>query len=160
MPRGIMLEWACHMFTRVCILVPRGRTPFGQHQESRPKGARPLGTRMQNMTRAWNALRRISVEKAAILNLLSKYPELHETLLKWFSEKKSQDKSFILNQNFAVYNITLYSADFVRLCYMYMYNVYTSRGNDCFWLVSFWCCQNKTKNHLNLASLIFHKNCC
>ena len=24
-------------------------------------------------------------------------------------------------------------------------NVYTSRRNDCFWLVSFWCCQNKTK---------------
>ena len=44
----------------------------------------------------------ISGKKAAILNLLSKYPELNETLLKWFSEKKSQDKSFILNQNFAV----------------------------------------------------------
>ena len=43
-----------------------------------------------------------SVEKVAILNLLSKYPELDETLLKWFSEKKSQDKSFILNQNFVV----------------------------------------------------------
>ena len=40
--------------------------------------------------------------KAAILNLLSKYPELDETLLKWFWEKKSQDKSFILNQNFVV----------------------------------------------------------
>ena len=38
------------------------------------------------------------MEKAAILNLLSKYPELHETLLKWFLEKKSQDKSFIFNQ--------------------------------------------------------------
>ena len=38
--------------------------------------------------------------KATILNLLSKYPELDETLLKWFREKKSQDKSFILNQNF------------------------------------------------------------
>ena len=35
----------------------------------------------------------ISGEKAAILNILSKYPELDETLLKWFWEKKSQDKS-------------------------------------------------------------------
>ena len=36
----------------------------------------------------------ISGEKAASLNLLSKYPELDETLLKWFREKKRQDKSF------------------------------------------------------------------
>ena len=41
--------------------------------------------------------------KATILNLLSKHPELDETILiKWFREKKSQDKSFILNQNFVV----------------------------------------------------------
>ena len=55
--RGIMLEWACHMFTR-----------------------------------AWRE-REMLYGQAAILNLLSKYPELDETLLKWFSEKKSQDKS-------------------------------------------------------------------
>ena len=29
------------------ILVPRGRAPFGQHQELRPKGSRPLGTGMR-----------------------------------------------------------------------------------------------------------------
>ena len=48
---------------------------------------------MKNQARAWNALGTISGEKAAILNILSKYPELDETLLKWFWEKKSQDKS-------------------------------------------------------------------
>ena len=47
----------------------------------------------QSVARAWNALGTISGEKAAILNILSKYPELDETLLKWFWEKKSQDKS-------------------------------------------------------------------
>ena len=67
---GVMLEWACHVFTR-----------------------------------AWNALGTISGGKAAILNLLSKYPELDETLLKWFREKKSQDKSFT----------RLYSADFCQI---------------------------------------------
>ena len=28
-----------------------------------------------------------------------KYPELDHTLLKWFSEQRSQDKFFVLNQN-------------------------------------------------------------
>ena len=56
----------------------------------------------QSMVRAWNALGTILGRKAAILNLLSKYPELHETLLKWFWEMKNQDKSSILNQNFVV----------------------------------------------------------
>ena len=34
--------------------------------------------------------------------ILSKYLELDETLLKWFWEKESQDKSFFLNQKFVV----------------------------------------------------------
>ena len=32
-------------------------------------------------------------------------------------------------------------------------NVYTSRGNDCFWLASFFCCQKKS-NNWNLVSLL------
>ena len=58
-------QWASWAWWRACsnelnacvfILVPRGRAPFGQNQESRPlslcwpKGARPLGTRMMRIS--------------------------------------------------------------------------------------------------------------
>ena len=85
----------------------------------------------QSVARAWNALGTNSEEKAAILNLLSKYPELDETLLKWFWVTKSQEKYFILNQ-FCSLKQRFTQPISVRSCS----NVYTNRGIDCFWLVS------------------------
>ena len=77
------------------------------------------------------------------------------TILDWFSEQRSQGKSFVFSFKTMKCLEQLIS---VRLCC----NVYTNRGNDRFWLESFSCCQKKS-NNWNLASLlsftICYRNC-
>ena len=68
------------------------------------------------------------------------------TIPDWFSEQRSQDKSFVFSFKTMKCLEQLIS---VRSCC----NVYTSRGNDRFWLPNFLCCQKKS-NNWNLASLL------
>ena len=56
----------------------------------------------QSMARAWNALRDNFGGESRNFEPFVKVSRLDETLLKWFWETKTHDKSFILNQNFVV----------------------------------------------------------
>ena len=84
--------------------------------------------------------RRWAVTRQSILNWV--------TILDWFSERRSQGKSFVFSFTCKTMKC-LEQLISVRSCC----NVYTSRGNDCFWLASFSCCQKKS-NNWNLASLL------
>ena len=70
--------------------------------------------------------RRRAVTRQSILNWI--------TILDWFSEQRSQGKSFVFSFKTMKCLEQLIS---VRSCC----NVYTNRGNDRFWLASFLCCQ-------------------
>ena len=82
--------------------------------------------------------RRWAVYSPIILNWI--------TILDWFSEQRSQGKSFVFSFKTMKCLEQLIP---VRSCC----NVYKSRGNDHFWLASFLCCQKKS-NNWNLASLL------
>ena len=76
-----------------------------------------------------------AVTRQSILNWI--------TILDWFSEQRSQGKSFVFS-----FKTMKCLEQLISVC-----NVYTNRGNDRFWLASFSCCQKKS-NNWNLASLL------
>ena len=86
--------------------------------------------------------RRRAVTRQSILNWI--------TILDWFSEQRSQGKSFVFSFKTMKCLEQLIS---VRSCC----NVYTNRGNDRFWLASFSCCQ-KRSNNWNRVLTIWREN--
>ena len=90
--------------------------------------------------------------KAAILNLLSKYPELDETPLKWFREKKSQDKSFYFESKFCSLNHNALLSRFLSDRAAMFTQAVGMTASD-------WSVSDIVKTRQTII-LIFHKNCC
>ena len=71
------------------------------------------------------------------------------TILDWFSEKRGQGKSLFFFKTMKCFEQFIS----VRSCC----NVYTSRGNDRFWLARFSCCQKKSNSWFKSCSFIFYR---
>ena len=75
------------------------------------------------------------------------------TILDWFSEQRSQGKSLVFFKTMKCFEQLIS----VRSCC----NVYTSRGNDRFWLARFLCCEKRSNNYWSKScSFIFYRICC